>query len=118
MFLGTFVAAFLALLPQTTDFRLLAAGLGAIAIAALIQVIVESVRSNRAMVRIDLDVSRRWVTSTDSNPRPSRRQSRDMKAISLVGDGPIGSTGWPVIMGDRRAPPRDQPKPASSVGVP
>lgn len=68
VFLGTFVAAFLALLPQTTDFRLLAAGLGAIAIAALIQVIVESVRSNRAMVRIDLDVSRRWVTLWGVHP--------------------------------------------------
>jgi hypothetical protein len=62
LLLGAFVAAFFALLARTTDFRLLAAGLAIIALGALVMVIVESVRSSRAMVCVVLDASRRWVT--------------------------------------------------------
>jgi hypothetical protein len=62
------VVAFLALLPRTTGFRLMAVGLAVVACGALVRVIVESVRLNRAMVHIGLDASRRWVTIWGVHP--------------------------------------------------
>jgi hypothetical protein len=60
--MGALVAAFVSLLFRTTDSRLLALGLATVVAGALIRVIVESVRINKATVRLSLDASRRWVT--------------------------------------------------------
>jgi hypothetical protein len=67
--LVAFVAAFLALLPRTTYFRLLAASLAIITLGALVTVIVESVRSSRAMVCVK---SRRFASLDHSVRRASR----------------------------------------------
>ena len=68
LLMGAFVGAFVALLFRTTDSRLLALGLGVVVAGALIKVIVETVMVNRAMVRLSLDASRRWVTLSGVHP--------------------------------------------------
>lgn len=56
------IAAFVSLAQRTTDYRLLALGLAVIACATLSRMIIEARRVQRAMVRLQLDASRRWLT--------------------------------------------------------
>ena len=80
------LAALVSLVFRTTDSRLLALGLGVVVAGALVRVIVEAVRVNRATVRLSLDASRRWVTLSGVHPNfesavhPERRRSSSTPA--------------------------------------
>jgi hypothetical protein len=65
---AAFIAAFVCLVPRTTDARFVAACLAVVGCAALVRVIVEWVRVNQANVHLDLDASRRWVTLSGVHP--------------------------------------------------
>lgn len=66
--LGAFAAAFVLLLFRTTDSRLLALALVVVVAGALVKSITETHRVNKAVVRLSLDASRRWVTLSGVHP--------------------------------------------------
>ncbi len=68
LLIAAVVGALLSLLLRTTDGNLLAIGLGLVAVAALLKVIVESYRFNRSGIGLSLDASRRWVTVSKVHP--------------------------------------------------
>jgi len=66
--LSAFVAAVASLLFRTTDSRLLALALAIVVVGALIKSIIETHGVNRAIIRLSLDASRRWVTLSGVHP--------------------------------------------------
>ena len=76
------VAAFASLLFRTTDFRLLALALAVVAAGALVKVIMETNRANKAVVRLSLDASRRWVTLSGVHPDFEATIQRDRRQFS------------------------------------
>ena len=74
---GALIVALLALVPRTTESRLLALGLALVGWGALVKVIIEWTRVNRAMVQLHLDASRRWITLSGAHPRFQAAVERD-----------------------------------------
>ncbi|HXQ60266.1 MAG TPA: hypothetical protein VN799_09200 [Acidimicrobiales bacterium] len=65
---GGLILAVISLSLRSTDGRLLAAGLGVIAVGAFVAIVVASIHLNRLTVRLLLDASRRWVTLAGVHP--------------------------------------------------
>ena len=84
---GGFVAAFVSLLFRTTDSRLLALALAIVVVGALVKSIMETHRVNRAVVRMSLDASRRWVTFSGVHPDFEAAMRRDGRQFSRT---PLG----------------------------
>ncbi len=82
LMLGALVAAFVALLFRTTDSRLLALALAIVVVGALIKAIIETRTVNKAMVRLSLDASRRWVTLSGVHPDFEAAIHRDGHQVS------------------------------------
>jgi hypothetical protein len=84
---GAFVATFVSLLFRTTDSRLLALALAIVVVGALVKSIMETHRVNRAVVRLSLDASRRWVTFSGVHRDFEAAMRRDGRQFSRT---PLG----------------------------
>jgi hypothetical protein len=78
--LGAFVAAFVSLLLRTTDSRLLALALAVVVVGALVKMVMGTMSVNKAVVRLSLDASRRWVTLSGVHPDFEATIQRDHHA--------------------------------------
>jgi outer membrane lipoprotein SlyB len=65
---GVLILAVGSLSLGSTDGRLMAAALGAVAVGAFVSMVLASIRVNRLTVRLQLDASRRWVTMSRVHP--------------------------------------------------
>jgi hypothetical protein len=66
--LAAFLLAFIAVVQKTSGYDLVALGLAAFGIGALISLVMHATRVHHLSVQLRLDASRRWVTLCSVNP--------------------------------------------------
>ena len=74
---GALILAVISLSLRSTDGRLLAVGLGAIAVGAVVAMVRASIHLHRLTVRLFLDASRRWVTLAGIHPNFAEAVNHD-----------------------------------------